>query len=83
MSEGFLPVIPTDPHRQPEPETGERAAALVRQLVSGVPGAVLGHPVRQILAWIRLVRASVRGPEIRKKVRERIEPVPFVVRIVE
>ncbi|MGW2747529.1 hypothetical protein [Streptomyces sp. NPDC001450] len=41
MSEGVLPVIPTDPHWQPEPEpaTGERAAALVRELASGVPGA--------------------------------------------
>ncbi|WP_329256065.1 hypothetical protein OG223_32140 [Streptomyces sp. NBC_01478] len=34
MSDDVLSVIPTDPHWQPGPEAGERAAALVTRLVS-------------------------------------------------
>ena len=34
MSESVLSVIPTDPHWQPAPDAGKRAAALVLELVS-------------------------------------------------
>ncbi|MFE8942638.1 hypothetical protein [Streptomyces sp. NPDC007856] len=37
MSESVLSVIPTDPHWQPAPDAGKRAAALVLELVSGSP----------------------------------------------
>lgn len=66
MSEGILSVIPTDPHWQPEPETGERAAALVRQLVSGVPGAEDADPddVELDVDWYELPRAVDCGQNL-------------------
>ncbi|AKJ11286.1 hypothetical protein ABB07_14995 [Streptomyces incarnatus] len=37
MSDDILSVIPADPHRQPAPDAGKRAAALVLEPVSGSP----------------------------------------------
>ncbi|MET8448464.1 hypothetical protein [Streptomyces sp. NPDC005209] len=40
MSDDILSVIPTDPHWQPGPAAGERAAALVAELAPGHPDGV-------------------------------------------
>lgn len=66
MSESVLSVIPTDPHWQPAPDPGKRAAALVLELVSGFPDDPHADPdaVELDLDWHEAITAVDCGSNL-------------------
>ncbi|WP_225099717.1 hypothetical protein [Streptomyces sp. CoH27] len=66
MSESVLSVIPTDPHWQPATEPGQRAAALVLELVSGAPDDPHADPdaVELDVGWHEAITAVDCGSNL-------------------
>ncbi|MFB7506738.1 hypothetical protein [Streptomyces broussonetiae] len=66
MSENVLSVIPADPHWQPAPEPGQRAAALVLEMVSGAPGDPHADPdaVELDVDWYEAISAVDCGQNL-------------------
>ncbi|MFI1072547.1 hypothetical protein [Streptomyces puniciscabiei] len=64
MSDDILSVIPADPHWQPAPDAGKRAAALVLELVSGSPDDADPDDVELDVDWYEAITAVDCGSNL-------------------